>query len=281
MTRWVSLATDAHPHYAVYAPIVAKLWRRLGFNPIVFLHNEGWDTPFGKHVRESLNAAEPAIVEVPRIEPLSAGNTMRAIRLAACALSAVGEHDTIMLSDIDMAPLSRSFFLRHDQAVVLRADMYGPLIGASSLNASGAFTLIPGLFRFPLCYVNLTAQLWRQILPYSREDADTPVELARAYLVGCRHDSPEWDEAIVSARLLSHPSVFGWPLSPLKAIDEYEQGRLRLVPMTNWPSALPRRMLIGGEAYRINRWVAIDPIDFHMPRPTVRWVGSTDRKSVV
>jgi hypothetical protein len=273
MTRWVSLSTDPNPHYAIYAPIVVRLWRRLGFNPILFVHNAGWDTAFGEYVRAALGSDFTTLTEVPRLEPLSVGNTMRTIRLAASAHAYIGSDDIVMTADIDMAPLSRSFFeLPPYQAQLLRADLHGPIEGASALRNDDGIALQAGLFRLPMCYVALTAQIWRDIFPYNETCANNPVLFARRILHGCGYDSHDYDEAYTSARLLLSRYAVG--ALEKQADGTWRQGELRIVPMSDWPRGWPKRMLIGGDAIRPHAaGVGSDPIDFHMPKPSSPWVG--------
>lgn len=260
MTRYVSLACDANPHYSVYAPIVARLWRRLGFEPIVFMHTSGWDSPLGALVQGALDDDAFLTPRIPRIDPLSVGNTMRVVRIVAASL--VDPAALVMTADVDMAPLSRTFFDRTWDQFVLRADMYGSLHAAPKIQ--GGVALIPGLWRFPLCYVGMRGNLWRKMLPIVNGDPETSL---RQTMVGLRHDKVDYDEETTSARLLA--------MSPGELVqdaeDTWHQGDLCLVSMTDWTrDGWPKRMLIHGEG---NGPVQADAIDFHMPRPTARWVG--------
>ena len=260
--KYVSLACDANPSYATYAPIVARIWRRMGFEPILFIHNTGWDTEFGRHVMINLDGFLK--IPVPRIEPLSVGNTMRVSRLAAAALTHINDDDLIITADIDMAPLKPAFYSQVEPPFVLRGDMYGSFPGCASLLHDGTPALICAMFRFPLCYIGLRAEHWRRIMPIVPGD---PTETIRAINHGLRCDSVEHDEACTSARLLTSVEAHG----PLKHVvgDRWQQGSLNLISQTNWPGGWPMRMLIHGEGQHFNP----ESVDFHMPRPIARWTG--------
>lgn len=283
MTRFVSLATDANPTYAIYAPIVTRIWQQLGYQPILFVHDGhghapergvyGWETPFGDHVRASLPV--PPVI-VPRVEPLSPGNTMRCVRLVAASLPHVSAQDLVLTADIDMAPLSKTFFERPAwPPFVLRADMYGPFEGASSLRGpDGAPALLCGHWRFPLCYMGLPAVVWEELLPLVQGD---PVLSLRRVLHGLRQDNIEYDESTISARLLLSRYAVG-TLEHIRSSEEqgdlWRQGELELVGVADWArrDGWPKKMLIHGEGQVYNE-VTRSAFDWHMPRPSAPWVG--------
>lgn len=284
MTRYVSLAADANPHYAIYAPVVCKIWQALGYEPILFMHDGhghdpsrgvyGWETPFGEYVRSAL-PVKPILV--PRTEPLSPGNTMRCVRLVAASMPQVQPDDLVLTADIDMAPLSETFFDRQAwPPFVLRADMYGPFEGASSLRGpDGTPALLCGMWRFPLCYMGFPGRVWEEILPLVKGD---PVLSLRRVLHGLREDSVVHDEATISARLLLSRYAVG-ALEKISSSEEtgdlWRQGELELVGVADWAArdGWPKKMLIHGEA-QVWDERARSAFDWHMPRPSSPWVGA-------
>src|SRR6185503_19652490 len=42
VTKYVSLSTDQKVAYAIWAPLVVRFWRHLGYTPIVFVHHGDW-----------------------------------------------------------------------------------------------------------------------------------------------------------------------------------------------------------------------------------------------
>lgn len=273
MTRYVSLSCDANPHYAIYAPIVIRIWKALGYEPLIFLHNDGWqNTRFASRVLLEIMTGPGHVCEIPRIEPLSVANTMRVARLAAASLPYVDPEALVLTSDIDMAPLSRTFFERDAWDVfVLRADLHGPIEGCASFPGAenklhdGRPALLCGHFRFPMCYVGMRARIWRDVMPLIVGDAEHSI---RRINHGLRHDSHEHDEATTSARLLHSR----YAVEPLERLSErhWQQGNLQIVTMTDWPFGTHRNMLIGGQAN-----AAVDPnaVDWHMPKPAAPWCG--------
>lgn len=276
--NFVALASDANPHYAIYAPIVCRLWRRLGYTPLLTLHDGyGWDTALGSYVLEKL-AGFRHIARVPSVAPLSAGNTMRVVRLAAAAFLDVMPEDFILTADMDMAPLGRELFEfapSLGRIVLLRGDAYGNLASTPPLLANGEPALISGLFRFPLCYVGMEAQIWRELFPLT----DNVTESVRRIVHGLRADQIDYDEACCSARVLLSKYAIGALTKHESDPEEFEhreawtQGDVVLVPLADWAKrdGYPIGMLIHGEG----RTPIPDAIDFHMPRPATTWVGGT------
>jgi hypothetical protein len=263
--KYVALATDINPSYAIYAPVVGRLWRRLGYEPLFALHTDGWTSPFGAFVRAHLNGF--SCVEVPTTPPMSVANTMRAVRLAHAARPHVKDGDLILTADVDMAPLSRTFFRRDDDVFVLRADVYGDLARAATANETRPQSvLLAGEYRFALCYVAARARIWRELMPIVPGDIGQSLQ---RILHGVFKDAPDFDEASFSARLLRSRYAIG-ALQRVDA-DTWRQGDLILVPMNH-----DRRMLIHHclPTYHDVRLLPPDAIDFHMPRPTNGWAAT-------
>lgn len=266
MTRFVALSTDSNPNYAIYAPIVTRLWRRLGYEPLLIIlePDPGWSTPLGHYVRESL-PADLLIRSVPQTRPLTAANTMRVCRLAAAAFPEVDGEDIVMTSDIDMAPLSRTFFERDKEweLFVLRADFHGAIEKAVVDYAYGP-VLVYGAVRFPMCYTSARASIWRDLFPMIRDQLPRSVE---RIVHGLPYDKHDYDESNCSMRILQSKYAIG----QLHQIDEtiWQQGMLRMVVMPEYCENRPLRMLLGNEGAHFDP----NAIDMHMPRPTESWVG--------
>lgn len=274
MTKYVALSCDANPLYSIWAPLMVRFWRRLGYTPILFQHNDGWSTELAMLVDRLLDEehlrGETIVVKIPRIGPLSIGNTMRVSRVAASAVASLSPTDFILTSDIDMAPLSRTFFDRDpEQCWVLRGDMYGSFEGASAMMHDGTKGLIAGLWRFPLCYIGMPVFAWRTIMPIVVGDAEKSI---RNINHGLRQDAHDHDEACTSARLL----LSAWAAGSLEESHVVEvdggkrwfQGALNLVAQTDWPKGQPSRMLLGGQATKHNPRA----VDWHI-KSTGKWIG--------
>lgn len=271
--KYVALSTDANPAYAIYAPIVTRLWRHLGYEPLLVLHEDAglWDTPFG-HFMTSMLPIGTRIQRCPTMHPLNVGNTMRCVRLAAAAFSGVNDDDFIVTSDMDMAPLNRERFVRLDsygEVVLDRGDGYGNLETTPPLLASHAPALLSGLFRFPLCYVGMKARIWRELFPLVLEDI--PGSLRRV-IHGLRADQIDFDEACCSARVLLSKYAIG----SLQRHDDgarWTQGEMTILARHDWATrdGYPIGMLIHAEGRTFNP----SAIDFHMPKAPMRWVGNS------
>jgi len=269
VTKYVSLSTDQKVAYAIWAPLVVRFWRHLGYTPIVFVHHGDWSGRFEDFVLATLVKTPGVRLEyVPRTEPLSVGNTMRVARLAAGSLAGIQPDDFIITADIDMAPISRAFFERDPAQIwLLRADMYGGIPGAAGLLHDKQPALICGQFRLPLCYIGMPAIVWQKIMPYADGD---PIRSIRNINHGLGWDAHDHDEACTSARLL----LSSWGAGPLVWQEDgtWKQGALNIIPKTDWPKGTPIGMLLGGQA---RTYKELDPsiVDWHM-KEVGRWVGS-------
>lgn len=283
--RYVSLACDAtlgapvHGVYAAYAPVVMRLWQRLGYRPIVFKHEATFDSEFGRFVSEKmLEAVEPElvpiIVPIPRCEPLSVGNTMRVARLAAASNALVQPHELVLMADIDMAPISRTWFERDHWLggpFVLRGDMHGSFAGCASLNPDGTASLLGGHFRFPMCYAGATKAQWFDMLPLINGQEIVSI---RRLLHSLRHDCVDYDEQQLSSRFLHSRYAVGPLCTDVVANNSgaervYKQGDLTLLAATDWPTGVPEGMMIHGGARSDSR---PNRVDWHMPRPAPPWL---------
>jgi len=269
VTRYVSLSTDANAMYSVYAPIVARLWKRLGYEPLMFLHDEHWDSDYCQYVRTKLTETVPLErqCEVSAAPPFGVPNTMRIVRLVGAAFPFIRPDDLVLTADVDMAPISRTWFNRPWSAFCLRGDMQGSYEGGKRPRPQkdGSY-LQAGEFRFAMCYIGLLARIWHEILPLYAGDPRTSLKQV-AY--GAGYDAHDHDEAYVSYRLLRSR----WAEGPLERVNEHarlwRQGELHLVSAIR-PDGLPEGMLLGHEG----RLPAPQgTIDFHLPRPAQYWVG--------
>jgi hypothetical protein len=177
-----------------------------------------------------------------------------------------------MTADIDMLPISRTFFEREGPMVLFRGDLHCDLAKAQQRGDGKGPAMLPGVFRIPMCYIALTAKIWREILPFFPSDGSlisstTPQELLERMVFECPHDLSEWDEVYASRRILSSTYAIG-SLEQIHGEDTWKQGDLTVVAVSGDPSQRPRHMILGNE-----RWVGIVPIDWHMPRPARFWMG--------
>lgn len=285
--RYVSLATDAHHSYSTYAPLACRLWRKLGWEPVIAMHPTGWGEPLGQIVKQELAAMNITTYPFDVYPPLSVGNTMRVARLTAPCLSFIKDDDIIMMSDVDVLPLSREFFAVDDapgnatwDIYSIRADFQGFLQP----------TLLPIKYRFAMCYVGARARIWRDIFNPVTDDPKKSLDRVQEYnpeattkilaAGGAIHplagDSTDMDELWMTAHLLTSKYLEGTcelvPGVSWCGYPVYQQGQMRLIP-TRQPGGYPDRMMLLGE-WRMNRdWDRNTALDWHAPRPSTLWLA--------
>jgi len=137
----VIIATDANPEYIEFWPVVAKTWKELiGLTPTLALiaHKD-------VYVDESLG-------EVIRIEPIEGIPTSLQAQTVRLLLPALFPEDVCIISDIDMIPLSRAYFMdsvapfSDDSFIVYRDKAYDEHD-----------------FRFPMCYVAAKGKVFKEV----------------------------------------------------------------------------------------------------------------------
>ena len=224
--RYVSLSTDADPAYAVHAAVAARLWLRLGYKTIMHVEDtERWNSKFGAIVLEELRTIEAAIVKVPKTHPLSVANTMRASRLVAPWVNGLFQDDFILMADVDMYPLSRTFFSSPSDFTVLRA-LYASWLSCSNPPPQVDWSLVTAdKWRFQMCYAGATVQIWREMWSLPLHDSSAAL---RALLEGTPKDSSDFDEAKLSYAFLNSPRSAGdW--ETIDPDGHWKRGQLRFV----------------------------------------------------
>ena len=282
MKRYVSLSTDANPQYASYAPLVGRLWRKLGWEPVFAVHREHWDTEFGKFILDQLSGYMTYPVDT--YPPLSVGNTMRVVRLTVACLSDIPDDAQVMMSDVDMIPISRTFYdvPENWNLFVLRCDIQGALQAQ----------LRPVTYRFAMCYTGARKSIWKELFNPVTNDVKATIDKIQQYgsvetsrilanggaIHALAGDSTDVDELWMTAHILSSDRAQGivtdtgerWDVYPIK-----KQGEIFLVP-TIQPGGAPDRMMLLGEwrCVRNDKWDLKTAIDWHAPRPTASWGGN-------
>lgn len=253
MTDYVSLAVDPAPTYAIYAPIVARVWSSWNYTPIFTLHRSTqWENPFGQIVLREIRKVTNKIIWMPTMPPQTVANTMRTSRLVTASFAGLYPDDLIMTSDVDMVPLNRQFFHRpDDDFFVLRALYERWLACKDPPPKLIEKDLAPGVFRFQMCYVGATVEIWRELLPLTVGD---PVGSMTTLLKGLPNDSQDFDEAKLSHAMLSSPRVQG-PLVTLDPSGVWKKGELTLIDPLNLPLLssyynIPRGMLRLGDLWQ-------------------------------
>ena len=266
MTRYIVLSVDAAPTYAIYLPMAVRLWKRLGYSALVQLHDQGWDTTFGQLVRQETEDAGARLFDLPECPPLGVANTMRCSRLIAAAIPDLDAHDFLLTADVDMLPLSRTFFDRHEELIVYRG------LGDIWMQPSAPIPPAPppvmrtGGMRFPMCYSGATVQLWREMLPIVVGDRMLSLSRTIAPFLPARSTYVDLDETIGSAAFLEHPRVRGQVEEIATGV--WRQGDLYLVDPIDAPKLSPHDHMHRGLILLADGWIPgrgdapVNPIDF-------------------
>jgi len=264
--RYIVLACDAAPTYAIYLPLVVRLWRRLGYKALVYLHAEGWDTPFGDLVRAELALAGSTTSIIDAVAPLGIANTMRCARLVAACEPFLDPEDFLLTSDVDMIPLSRTFFDRREDFIVYRGlgDIW--MQPAAPVPPRPPAVMRPGEVRFPMCYSGATAEIWRYMLPLNYGiPHDALVDTIAPYLPS-RTNYTDLDETIGSYAFLAHPRAQG--VVEEVSTGVWRQGDLYLVDPIDAPQLTPHEHMHRGLLLLVDGWIPgrgdppSAPIDF-------------------
>jgi len=143
----VILSTDQNPFYTEFWPIVAPIWNEMGFKPTLALIAENdadIDTSLGDVIRFS---------PLPDIPHSLQAQTIRLL------LPILFPDEGCLISDIDMIPISRNYFL--DGAAVCPED--GFLVYRD--RAEGCIGS-----RYPMCYVAAKGSVFASLFQISNRD---------------------------------------------------------------------------------------------------------------
>lgn len=146
MKKYVILSTNWNPDYLYYTPLVAWAWRKLGWTPIVFYDGE-------------INVLAKFVFDFSGITPIllsshegyRSDTVTQVSRLyGACVI----QDGYLMTSDIDMIPLSDYWKFDPTDITIWGHDLTG-------------FT------HYPICYIGMTAERWREVMGLSSTDYDS------------------------------------------------------------------------------------------------------------
>ena len=241
----VILSTNDHPNYIQFWPMVAKAWKDIvGITPTLALIGDD-----DVELDETLGD----VIRFKPIEGMSAGNYARAIRLL---LPVLFPDDVCLISDIDILPLSKEYFLDSvvdvpDENFVVYRDKvnYGPYKQGK---------------KFPMCYNAAKGSVFREIFKIDNIE-DIPLEVLSWYQGDyCAH-KPCTDEAVLIKKLrdwefyntrcskLGHGSMrrIGrrkWGYDPKLAKDKYYIDAHMLRPYEKYKKEIDRLL----ELYELN-----------------------------
>lgn len=126
----VILATNDHPYYIQFWPVVAPIWKAMHFQPtLVLIANEDCE------IDESLG-------DVIRFTPLPGIAESLQAQTIRLLIPALYPDDGCIISDIDMIPISKEYFI--DRAMPIPDDVF-------IVYRDGAYDASE--YRYPMCYV--------------------------------------------------------------------------------------------------------------------------------
>jgi hypothetical protein len=158
----LSCSSDSYsPVYCYYLPYVALAWRRIGFEPIVFL--VGSDEIFRKMPLFNLLKNDLKIkYYFINADPLRSISTSQIIRLFGGFLSY--EYETtkdifILMADVDLIPISRHRFEidTNQTNYILAVNAY------CCRNAKFSYGQFHDIHYYPISYVGMRKNLWKKL----------------------------------------------------------------------------------------------------------------------
>lgn len=146
----VILATDANPDYIQLWPVAAKAWHKItGLRPTLAL------------IAEKSVTVDESLGDVIRFEPIPGMPTSLQAQLIRLLLPAYFEQDGCIISDIDMIPCSKAFFI--ESVANIPADHFVVYHGKVC-------------DKFPMCYVAAQGKTFKQVFNINRVE-DIPAIL--------------------------------------------------------------------------------------------------------
>lgn len=144
----VILGSDTNPLYIEFWPIIAPIWKKMGFQPTLAL------------IAEEDYVIDESLGDVIRVNPLPDIPTSLQAQVIRLFLPALFPDDVCLISDMDMIPVSKSYFVDGakpcpDDAFLVYRDLALPLYEQ----------------QFPMCYVAAKGSLFGSIFDiFSYED---------------------------------------------------------------------------------------------------------------
>jgi len=141
----VILATDENPFYIEFWPIVAKTWSAMGFRPTLALISDH-------------DCVDSTIGDVVRFDPIPGFSTAMQAQVYRLFLPALFPEDGCIISDIDMIPISKDYFVENahpcsESAFLIYRD-----------------SAIPSEYQeYPMCYIAAKGKLFGSIFRINSE----------------------------------------------------------------------------------------------------------------
>lgn len=238
MKKWVVLSCTPNSAYDFFLPISVRLWRRIGYEPVVVLvgSEEDWSTGHAKVARDATQGRTEFFSHIPGIPDAAVA---MAVRQQISALEFPSD-DVILIGDVDLFPVDRGFYHRYDPSRnpvgVYYADAYGDEY-------------------WPAYGVSMPVSIWREVMGVKVGDFRGSVERVftdeNVRAVGLGELGGVWDTRF-------------WTFDERYASFKIKTSRFSK-DVALFPSTIgnkrPRRLKLPCEPY------ASDYVDFHCSRP--------------
>lgn len=148
----VIMATNNNPMYIEFWPVVAPLWQEMGFRPTLAL------------IADESCKVDTTIGDVIRFSPIPGVSEALQAQCVRLLLPALYPDEGCIISDIDMLPISRSYFVEganqcpEDTFLVYRDKAYDPTDQ-----------------KYPMCYFTAKGSIFGSIFGVSNYDQISPL----------------------------------------------------------------------------------------------------------
>lgn len=215
----VILASDAEPFYLDFWPLAAKAWKRMGIQPTLAL------------IADETVQVDKTLGDVIRFDPIPGIPISLQAQTIRLLLSIFFPDDVCIISDIDMLPLSKEYFV--DQVKHIPDNAF-VTYNNKAYGSKGK--------RFPMCYNAAKGEVFQKVF-----DARTKDDIVRLLKY--------W-----------HTLNFGWSTDErilYMYVNAWNEQAHRLIKLNNKVEKRISRKL----NYEIEKVKAEFYIDVHCPRP--------------
>lgn len=116
MRKYVAIGCDTFHAYSFFLPFTCLFWRRIGYEPILFLvgtFDNEWIHQPSRVVIDALAEIGQEVRWIDHVPGVSSATVAQCVRHHVAALKELSDSDLLMTSDADLFPLRREFFHQH------------------------------------------------------------------------------------------------------------------------------------------------------------------------
>lgn len=174
MTKHIILSVNNNPEYMFYTPLTCYLWKKFGWEPVVFWQGE-------VRAMQCYVSARPQMIGVKEyvVNDLKGHKSETITQISRLFGSCVVD-GYIMTGDIDMIPLSDYWRPDFNELTVWGRDLTD--------------------YHYPICYIGAPAQTWRNVMGIVGDDYNKLIERD---LNNCKPRGSIWclDQDIITERI--------------------------------------------------------------------------------